>query len=635
MYKLFAAKIHNVFLAQAPATGIGLFRLLFGLVTLQEVFFLIYFNHLIFDPIPFVDIEFPMIVFFLWLWLANAICLTLGYRCQSASIVNYIFWLIFVNFTPMQRDFDGGFDTFMIGANFFLIFMPIDKAFSIDGLRKKLTTPFVHYSCYQPATVSRLAYYLPVIICLGFLYFDSAIHKMFAPHWRNGLGAWLPSSLPYYVSALDLSWLLNLEFLQRFIGYTILVFQFTFLFLFHLRLLRPVFLFIGMALHFGITLSFNIYPFGMGMLIFYVLMIPFSWYAYLGSLLRKPKPTLTVFFDQQCPLCNRTVLILNHFDILHRVDFKSAQTHARDHQALNQLDEKTLLTDLYALDGQQKTYAGVATYAQIFIAMGYTSIFGWVIKFAPIYAIATHFYRRIADNRARMVCDTNCAIPSSHTLPATLYDRIFAPDQASLQKRNAFKISKVIVLIALFQLNCSLHYGLIYRLKLDTRASGLTSSLTDVSNALLMFSHTFLGITPHALYLHDHFEGYNHILALSYLDKNGIEQWLPFVNEQGRLLAPHWGRVHSMWANIAVTPNIDELRLKKFIMKITAFWGHKLDLNLDEVRFIIKMKKSKAPFEWEDGLRNRNLSGEWQTIGSAQWLGKEAKISLPKDIDLL
>jgi hypothetical protein len=104
----------------------------------------------------------------------------------------------------------------------------------------------VHYSRYPQVTVSVLAYYLPILICLGFLYFDSAIHKLFAEHWRNGLGSWLPSTQPYYVSALDMSWLLNHEWAEKTIGYTILVFQFTFLFFFAHRSLRIVYLFVGM-----------------------------------------------------------------------------------------------------------------------------------------------------------------------------------------------------------------------------------------------------------------------------------------------------------------------------------------------------------------------------------------------------
>ena len=635
MYKYLFSKIYALYLKKAPATGIGLFRMLFGLITLQEVFFLIYFNHLIFDPIPFLDVEFPMIVFFLWFWVLVAFALAIGYRCQQASIANYIFWLIFVNFTPMQRDFDGGFDLFMIGANFFLIFMPIDQALAIDGLRKKLANPFKHYSCYQTPQVSALAYSLPVIICLGFLYFDSSIHKMFAEHWRNGMGAWLPSSVPYYMSALDMSWLLNNEILEKMIGYTIIVFQFSFMFLFHYRYLRPVYFLLGIGLHLGITLSFNIYPFGLGMLIFYALVTPFAWYRQLGGWLRFKKPQLTVLYDQLCPLCCRTVLLLNHFDVLHGVDFKSVQEHAKNHPELLRFGEKELLADLYAIDTNRRLYAGVDTYAQILIAMRYTSLFGWLLKIPLIYACSSRIYRGIADKRARLACDVACLTVATQTFDKSWYERIFTPETSQIGRSNAHKISKIFLVIIILQLNSSIHYGLLYRLHVNTRQSSLTSLLTDMSNTLLMFSNTFLGITPHALYLHDHFAGYRHLLAITYLDGEGNEQWLPFVNQEGRLLAPNWGRVHSMWANIAVTPTINEVRLKKFIMKVTAFWGVKSGLNLQSTHFIIKMKKISTPFVWEYDLRNKNLSGDWQAIGSARWHGKEINIVLPEDIDIL
>ena len=131
MYKSIINQVSKLQSKQVPATGIGLFRILYGLVTLQEILFLLYFNHLIFDPIPFIDVEFPMIPFFLCVWGVIACFVSLGYRYQFSIISNYILWIIFVNFTTMQRDFDGGFDTFMIGAGFFLIFMPGDRAFSL------------------------------------------------------------------------------------------------------------------------------------------------------------------------------------------------------------------------------------------------------------------------------------------------------------------------------------------------------------------------------------------------------------------------------------------------------------------------------------------------------------------------
>ncbi len=534
----------------------------------------------------------------------------------------------------MQRDFDGGFDLFMIGTNFFLIFMPIDKSFSVDSLRKKLSRPFKHYATYSPELVSRLAYYLPVAICLGFLYFDSAIHKMFAEHWRNGLGAWLPSSMPYYVSVLNMSWLLNNEILQKTIGYTIIVFQFTFIFLFHVRRLRPVYFLIGAGLHAGITLTFNIYPFGMGMLIFYVLVAPLSWYRVLGDTLKAKSASLTVFYDEQCPLCNRTVLILNHFDVFNCIEFKGAQSHAASYPALVGIDQATLMIDLYALDKNGCLYAGVDAYAEILIKMRYPFLLGWLLKLPGVHSLACHYYRKIADSRLRVNCDEYCQYEISSVVPS-LYDRYFAVEDTKIAKRYSRRLSKILLLLFLLQLNSSIHYGLFYRLQFDTKSSAFTHALADASNSLIMLSQTFLGITPHALYLHDHFEGYNHLLALTYLDKDGREKWLPFVNEQGRLLAPNWGRVHSMWANIAVTPKIDNLRLRKFIMKVTAFWGIKSGLDLDDTIFRVKLKKIEAPFTWRKNLLNSNLSGAWQTVGSARWQGKKIDIVLPEDINVL
>ncbi|NOQ76487.1 MAG: DUF393 domain-containing protein [Methylococcaceae bacterium] len=635
MYKILHAKISSLYYSQVPATGIGLFRILFGLVTLQEVCFLLYFNHLIFDPIPYLDVEFPMIPFFLCVWAIIACLITLGLHTQKAIISNYVFWMVFVSFTPMQRDFDGGFDLFMIGANLFMIFMPINKRFSIDNLKFKLQNPLKHYSLYTEQKVSILAYYIPVIICLGFLYFDSAIHKMFAEHWRNGLGAWLPSSMPYYISSIDMSWLLNYEFIQKSIGYLILIFQFSFIFLFHFRKLRPFYFIVGAGLHLGITLTFNIYPFGIGMLIFYTLVAPFSWYKKIGSLLSAKSPVFTVFYDEQCPLCCKTILIINHFDIFNCIDFKSAQSYADKYPALNDIKQSTLLTDLFALNLNNKLYSGVATYSQILIKMRYTFILGYILKTPGIYHLACNIYRKIADSRTRIPCGNHCAPTLAIINTPTLYDQLFTPATKSIEKFNIHKLSKILFILFLLQLNSSIHYGIFYRIDLDYKPTAISSLFSGISNSIVNYSSVFLGITPHALYLHDHFEGYNHLIALTYTDAQGHEKWLPFVTPEGKLQAPNWGRVHSMWANIAVTPNIDNHRLSKFIMKTTAFWGINSGLTLDDTKFNIKLKKISAPNHWVKDLLKSNLSGTWSTIGHATWTKKDIHIIIPKDINSL
>ncbi|MGR9051594.1 MAG: DCC1-like thiol-disulfide oxidoreductase family protein, partial [Gammaproteobacteria bacterium] len=256
-------------------------------------------------------------------------------------------------------------------------------------------------------------------------------------------------------------------------------------------------------------------------------------------------------------------------------------------------------------------------------------------KLPGIYHLAGKQYRRIADNRERVRCSTECA-PSSPLSITSWYKTIFEPGDELRLHHNIKKITKVCVLIILLQLNSTIHYGLIYRFGIDTHQNPLLHTLSQASNSLIMLSQTFIGVTPHALYVHDHFTGYDHLIAITYReDRDGIDQWLPFVSPEGRILAPNWGRVHSMWANIAVTPNIDEIRLKKFIMKVTSFWGHKLGLDLEHTRFDIKLKKNEAPSQWMYDLRNKNLHTSWIDIGSAHWHDGQIYVDLPIDIDAL
>jgi hypothetical protein len=248
--------------------------------------------------------------------------------------------------------------------------------------------------------------------------------------------------------------------------------------------------------------------------------------------------------------------------------------------------------------------------------------------------MAAKKYRIIADSRLRFTCTTDCYTPAK-LQNTTLYKQVFVDFAQAKPKAFARKLGKIIAAMILLQINSSIHYGLIYRLDFAAKHHALSIPLSQASNALLMVSLTFFGITPHALYLHDHFAGYDRILAITYLDAKGAEQWLPFVNEQGRLLAPNWGRVHSMWANIAVTPTIDKARLHKFIMKVTAFWGKKIDLDLDKTVFQIKMKKIDAPSDWVYDQLHRNFSAPWTTIGTVQWRGKYISYDLPDDINNL
>ncbi|BBA33104.1 thiol-disulfide oxidoreductase DCC [Methylocaldum marinum] len=633
MYRKLKILVEQGLAKQVPAVGLGAFRIAFSLVIFQEIIFLYYFRHLIFDPVPFFDRASPVLHFFLLVWLAVAACLVVGYHIRKAALANYIFWVIFVVFTPMWQDFDGGFDQLMTGSSFLLIFLPVERALSLDNLRLKLRMSTLQ-TRYEPNDkVPVIAYYLPVAVSLGLLYLDSGIHKLTAEFWRNGMGAWLPPTMPYYMSAIDMTPLLNIKPLEMFIGYTIIVFQFVFLFLFWFRPFRVPLLFTGTLFHTGIVLSLNIYPFGFAMLAHYCLLVPIRWWRRLKKAFRFERPRLIVFYDERCPLCNRTVIVIQHFDVLNAIAFKGLQTHAKGHRQLDSIPESDLLKDLYALDSDGHLYSGLDTYIRIAISMGYAAPAGWVLRLPGIHHWGNTVYRRIADQRERILCGEQCIVPSvplsdEEDPLANWYRRYAATLSQQVQR-----IAKFLVLVLALQLNSTIHYGVLYRCG-ETCDIGAAGRLLDqVSNSIINFSHVFLGITPHALYMHDHFAGYNHILALTYKDPSGRERWLPFVNEEGRLVAPNWGRVQSMWANVAVTSHMHQERLSKFLKKVTAFWGTELGLDLSNAEFVVKMKEVRVPMDWDGDLRHKNIAQPWQDIGRAVWQSGNFRLEL-RNVDI-
>lgn len=618
----------------APATGLGLFRLAFGLVALQEILFLFYFRHLIFDPIPYLDRASPILHFFLLIWAATALALSLGYHTRKAAFLHYCFWVLFVVFTPMWQDFDGGFDQLMTGSSFLLIFLPSERAFSLDRLRLKLRYSVPGRRYLPPDTVPVLAYTLTLAIALGLLYFDSGLHKLSAEFWRNGMGAWLPATHPYYVSPIDMSPLLNLESAERAIGYTIIAFQLSFIFLFWRRFWRVPLLGLGVVFHSGIILSLNVYPFGFGMLVHYLLLVPFAWWRKLGTSLRYRLPRLTVFFDEDCPLCNRTVIVIEHFDVFRAVAFKGLQTHARDYPELAAIPESELLADLYALDRKGRLYAGLDTYLRIAVASIYLAPLGWLLRLPGLYGLAARVYRRIADGRERLVCRDHCqpvAVPMPvDERPFPAWFARYAADERQVAQR----ITKFLALVLVLQLNSTIHYGVLYRWAGSRPSDPALAVLDHLSDTVINFSHAFLGISPHALYMHDHFAGYERILALTYRDALGEERWLPFVNSEGRLLTPYWGRIQSMWANVAITSHPSPERLEKFLRKLTAYFAVELGLPLEGAEFGLKLKRIEVPMDFQPDLRRRNMATPWRDVGKVEWRRDGLHIAVSDPIEL-
>ena len=612
---------------RVPATGLGLFRIFFGLVILQEILFLFYFRHLVFDPVPFSDMASPLLPWFLGLWAIAVIHLIIGRHTRIAATVNYLFWIVFTVFTPMWQDFDGGFDQLMIGSSLLLIFLPSEKALSIDNLSVKLGELQDGTTEAGPTQVPVLSYYLPLALSLGLLYFDSGVHKLFAEFWRNGLGVWLPSSMPYYMSGIDLTWFLNIKPLQMFIGYLILVFEFVFVFVCYFRWARIPLMLVGAGFHIGIILSFNIYPFGFGMLVHFLLMVPFVWWRRLAGALTYSTPTLTVIYKSESPRAQRTALVWAHFDLCKGIKFVPSENLPPPQGTC---DTTTNRWDLVAVGPDSQTYEGFDVYVEMMLKMRYTALIGVLFRLPGVYQLARRFFLRRQSRQARSRLQGKGPRLSTSG-PANGDAGLFY--QRSALPMGHRRIYRLLVGVLILQINSTVHYGILDRLDIDSQFKDIAVIPAAVSNSLIVFSHTFFGITPHGLYTSNHFDGYNHIFAFTYKDRDGQERWLPFVDEQGRLIPPNWGRVQSMWANIAVTGNIERPRLDKFVQKVTGFWGTKQGLDLSHCEFTLKMKEVFVPTQWEADLARKNLNQSWRDIGLISWTNGSMRMDIP-DIDL-
>ena len=142
---------------------------------------------------------------------------------------------------------------------------------------------------------------------------------------------------------------LSFVFLVLFLFLSFLCF---FLFLFWIPALKPLIFLLGTAFHTGIILSLNVYPFGFAMLVHYFLLIPENALDRFEQSLRVRAPRLRIYYDEQCPLCRRTVLVLSHLDIRHALQCLPLGEHAMNAPELARVCEADLLKDLYSIDDQ-------------------------------------------------------------------------------------------------------------------------------------------------------------------------------------------------------------------------------------------------------------------------------------------
>ncbi len=608
---------------QIDATGLALFRITYFSNLFFEILRIFNFRHLIYDKVPFISGNEVAVSVGLVVWLIIIVFLALGLFTKLWGIVNYILTIVFFG---AAAEFAYHMHYLYTGVNLLILFLPVSRVISIDRLLVKLKYSTSKFR-YEPSTkVSALAYLVPAMIGIGFVYYDSILYKFVSSYWLSGLGMWLPSSLPM-IAHVDMSDFLNVKVLMKFVGYLTLAFEFVFLFLFWHRRWRLPLLIIGIGLHLGILLEFPIPYFAVGVVALYLLMVPVSFWKKI-KLNRKEKKSLTFYYDAECPLCARTVIVLKHFDIFRKLEFISVQSSFGNVPALKSISEDELLNDIHSVTKSGIVSKGYDTYRKAFASMLWTMPLAWLMYLPGISHLGRSIYSYIAENRTKERCtDETCGyeppvIPKSENEFKLLHN-------LTLRQAEIFSVKVLLLTAVILQITVSLNASLAKKIRHSgfLKGSVLDEPLTVFSSSVKSVARPLFGITNHPVFMDFHFRHYNHIVAIVYKGQKSVE-FLPVINENGQPGDYLNGGIFVNWTFKVNSATINQAKLSDGILRYTAFWAGTKGLSLNDLEFEIVVKKISDYSDWEKDFLRNQIDAPWRLAGTANWKDGEFVCSL-------
>ncbi len=612
--------IDKLYNKKISSRGLAIFRILFSANLFFEALYIYKYRELYFDPIPFlepshIDFGLPLII-----WMIVLVMLGLGLFTRIASILNYLFIIMLLS---SLEYYEYHMDYAYSGVSFLMILFPMAKSFSLDNLWLKYKYSNTKQFFIPKEKVSVLYYFILIFVGVGIVYLDSIVAKINSDSWMNGLGLWLPASLPH-VTINSFQGLLNQKYLILFLGYLTFAFELIFPFLFWAKKLRIPFAILGVGLHIGIFLVFPIPHFGLGVACIYLLLIPTNYWDKLFSWIQFKKPKLIFFYDDECPICVRTKITLKHFDFLNAVTFKSVQQFGFTHEAFSEIPKETLLYDIHSIDSKNTIRKGVSSYKRAFLYIPILLPLGILLHIPGISHIPERIYRYVASKRELKRCTEDTCGYTPPVFPTDI-DDIKLLKNLEVKNLRIFGIKVLLLLVLFFQYNARFGFPITQKMIRNLTEENFKSageSIIKTQGNLRTFSTYFFGITPHGVFIDGHFRNFNEFYSLKH---NG--KLLPFTNEFGQPTSFLRG---GSWVNFTFRVNRvgikDRKALEKGLVRYSSFWMHKEDI--DNAEFEIVRKKIRVTFTWEKDVLQNNLSSPWEKVGKLTWDGNEAKFEL-------
>ncbi len=385
--------LKKIFFKKINSAGLSVFRILYSSILLGKVFQLYSEREIIYNG---VDLNIDYVFLF---WFPVLILLIVGLYTRIASVLNYIFSIILFS-SAVEYEYT----TFyaFVGLNLLFIFLPISRSISLDSLVMKLKYSTLHFRFKNDENVFAVNYLFPIFTAITLFYIDS-VSFFFKLNPSNGF------SLNRAVEMWNIfASILNHDFY----GCTFVFFQLIFILLFWFKPFRIPLLFLGVIFHLGIALFTPFFWFSLKILSVYSLIIPIRFWRKFFSLFQSKRSIFTFYYDLECPLCAKIIIIIHHFDVFNKIQCLPVQMHYKSNQALTSISLDELLINIHSVNSKGHVFVGYNSYVQLLKHMIWTWPFGFLLNLPVLKAIGQGLYKKIAGNRLTERCtEENCSIP--------------------------------------------------------------------------------------------------------------------------------------------------------------------------------------------------------------------------------
>lgn len=199
-----------------------------------------------------------------------------------------------------------------------------------------------------------------------------------------------------------------------------------------------------------------------------------------------------------------------------------------------------------------------------------------------------------------------------------------------------FKVKWVgigVIVLCVLQLLVTYNSGILARSLSGFNKAGFGKSVQKFTRNSEWYSKRLLGITNHPVFMDGHFNGYNHIVAVTH-EQNGKETWLPIVDERGMPDSYVYGFNWVKWTFRVNGTYVNQGLMLRGLRDFSAFWAKKNNVDLNNAKFNVKVKKVRVPRKWEKNFLNKEIKQPWIDGGSFTWTNRQFRPNV-KEIEKL